>query len=129
MNDVTTASLLFAAVGLLYIAPGVPLFRGQVKPNSWYGCRTTKTLSDEKIWYVVNRVTGRDMIAAGIAVFGFGEPTRDRWIRTAFSSAPNKTSQPNSTYDTVEHCGIHRLPTGASHRTISTCRGSPGTRR
>lgn len=25
-------------------------------------------MSDEKIWYVVNRVTGRDMIAAGIAV-------------------------------------------------------------
>ena len=41
MNDVTTAS---------------------------FGCRTTKTLSDEKIWYLVNRVTGRDMIAAGIAV-------------------------------------------------------------
>jgi uncharacterized membrane protein len=68
MNDVTTASLLFAAVGFLFIALGIPLFRGQVKPNSWYGCRTTKTLSDEKIWYVVNRVTGRDMIAAGIAV-------------------------------------------------------------
>ena len=68
MNDVTTASLLFAAVGLLYIALGVPLFGGQVKPNAWYGCRTTKTMSDEKIWYAVNRVTGRDMIAAGIAV-------------------------------------------------------------
>ena len=68
MNDVTTASLLFAVVGLLYIALGVPLFRGQVKPNSWYGCRTRKTLSDEKIWYLVNRVTGRDMIAAGIVV-------------------------------------------------------------
>ena len=68
MNDVTTASLLFAAVGLLYITLGIPLLRGQVKPNNWSGCRTTKTLSNEKIWYAVNRVTGRDMIAAGIAV-------------------------------------------------------------
>ena len=68
MSDVTTASLLFAVVGLLFIALGIPLLRGQVKPNSWYGCRTTKTLSNEKIWYAVNRVTGRDMIAAGIAV-------------------------------------------------------------
>ncbi len=67
MNDVTTASLLFAAVGFLFIALGIPLFRGQVKPNDWYGCRTTKTMSNEKI-YAVNRVTGRDMIAAGIAV-------------------------------------------------------------
>lgn len=68
MNDVTTASILFAGVGLLYIALGIPLLRGQVKPNGWYGCRTTKTLSNEKIWYAVNRITGRDMIAAGIAV-------------------------------------------------------------
>jgi hypothetical protein len=52
MNDVTTSSLLFAAVGLLYIALGIPLYRGHVKPNSWYGCRTAKTLSNEKIWYV-----------------------------------------------------------------------------
>jgi uncharacterized membrane protein len=68
MNDVTTASLLFAAVGLLSISLGVPLFRGRVKTNSWYCSRTTKTLSDKNIWYAVNRVTGRDMIAAGIAV-------------------------------------------------------------
>ena len=68
MNDVTIASLLFAAAGLLYIALGFPLFQGRVRPNWWYGCRTTKTLSDETIWYAVNRVTGRDLIAAGIAV-------------------------------------------------------------
>jgi uncharacterized membrane protein len=67
MNDVTTAALLFSGVGVLFIALGIPLFRGRVRPNAWYGCRTTKTLSDEKIWYAVNRVTGRDMIAAGIA--------------------------------------------------------------
>ena len=68
MNDVTTASLLFAGVGLLYIALGIPLFRGQVKPNAWYGYRTTKTMSDQKVWYAVNRIAGRDMIAAGTAV-------------------------------------------------------------
>ena len=67
MNDVATASFLFAAVGFVFIALGIPLFRGQVKPNAWYGCRTTKTMSNERIWYAVNRITGRDMIAAGIA--------------------------------------------------------------
>lgn len=56
MNDVTTASLLFAAVGgLSYIALGILLFRGRVKLNGFYGCRTTKTMSNEKIWYAVNR--------------------------------------------------------------------------
>lgn len=68
MNDATTAALLFTAVGFIYIALGIPLFRGHVRPNYWYGCRTTKTLADERIWYAVNRVTGRDLLATGIAL-------------------------------------------------------------
>src|SRR5918998_4399100 len=68
MNEVVTAALLFTAVGLLFVGLGVPLLRGRVRPNSWYGCRTEKTLSDEKVWYAVNRVTGRDLVAGGIAL-------------------------------------------------------------
>jgi len=68
MNDIVVASILFTAVGLVLVGFGVPLLRGRVRPNSWYGCRTEKTLSDEKVWYAVNRVTGRDLVAGGIAV-------------------------------------------------------------
>ena len=68
MTEFVTAALLFTAVGLLLVGLGVPLLRGRVRPNSWYGCRTEKTLSDEKVWYAVNRVTGRDLVAAGIGV-------------------------------------------------------------
>ena len=68
MNEVVTAALLFTAVGLLLAGLGVPLLCGRVRPNSWYGCRSEKTLSDEKVWYAVNRVTGRDLVAAGAAV-------------------------------------------------------------
>ncbi len=68
MSEITKATLLFTAVGLVFVGLGVPLLRGRVPPNPWYGCRTEKTLSDEKIWYAVNRVTGRDLIAAGVAV-------------------------------------------------------------
>jgi uncharacterized membrane protein len=68
MSEITKATLLFAVVGVVYIGLGIPLLRGQVRPNSWYGCRTKKTLSDEKIWYAVNRVTGRDLIIAGVLV-------------------------------------------------------------
>ena len=68
MSEVATAATIFTAAGVLFIALGIPLLRGRVRPNSWYGCRTSKTLSDEKVWYVVNRVTGRDLVAAGIAV-------------------------------------------------------------
>ena len=68
MSDTAIPSILFAVVGLLFIGLGIPLFRSKVRPNFWYGCRTTRTLTDEELWYAVNRVTGRDLIAAGIAL-------------------------------------------------------------
>ncbi len=66
MGEVVTAGLIFTAAGVVFIAFGIPLLRGRVPPNSWYGCRTEKTLSDEKVWYAVNRVTGRDLVGAGV---------------------------------------------------------------
>jgi di/tricarboxylate transporter len=68
MNEFVTAALIFTAVAIVFIALSIPLLRGRVRPNPWYGCRTEKTLSDEKVWYAVNRVTGRVLVAAGIAV-------------------------------------------------------------
>lgn len=68
MGEIAKAALIFTAAGTLFICLGVPLFLGRVRPNWWYGCRTEKTLSDEKVWYAVNRVTGRDLTAGGIAL-------------------------------------------------------------
>lgn len=68
MTEITAAALLFMLVGVLYIGLGIPLLQGRIPPNRFYGARTRKTLSDEKIWYAVNRVTGRDLIIGGIAV-------------------------------------------------------------
>jgi uncharacterized membrane protein len=67
-SEIIKATLLFSAVGVLYIGLGIPLLLRRVPPNSWYGCRTQTTLSNEEIWYDVNRVTGRDLIITGIAV-------------------------------------------------------------
>ena len=68
MTEVVKAATIFTAAGVVFIAFGVPLLRGRVRPNMWYGCRTEKTLSNEKVWYAVNRVTGRDLTAGGIAL-------------------------------------------------------------
>ena len=68
MNEVAWFSLLFAAVGLLMIRLGVPLMRGKVPPNSLYGCRTERTLSDPKLWYEANRSSGRDFLISGVVV-------------------------------------------------------------
>lgn len=68
MTESVGLALLFVALGALFIGLGVPLARGRVPPNDWYGCRTRATLSNEQVWYAVNRVTGRDMIAGGVLI-------------------------------------------------------------
>lgn len=68
MSENTIAAIGFSLIGVLYIGLGLPLLRGRIRPNRWYGCRTKKTLSDERIWFAVNRVTGRDLIIGGISL-------------------------------------------------------------
>jgi uncharacterized membrane protein len=67
MTENVGIPLVFVAVGVVFVAGGIPLWRGRVRPNFWYGCRTQRTLSDERVWYAVNRVTGRDLIVGGAA--------------------------------------------------------------
>ena len=66
--------LLFVAETILFIVISVPLMQGRVKPNSIYGVRTAKTLSDENIWYRSNAYGGRLLFRTGfiqlIAVVG-----------------------------------------------------------
>jgi uncharacterized membrane protein len=56
----------FVGMGLLLIALSAPLIRRRVKPNRWYGFRTAKTLSDERIWYDANAYAGRKLSFAGV---------------------------------------------------------------
>jgi len=69
MNEATMFSILFALVGLLFVGISIPLILGKVPPNSFYGCRTTKTLSDPKIWYAANRMSGKDFLISGLLIF------------------------------------------------------------
>jgi uncharacterized membrane protein len=63
--NTTTVYALFGLTGLVLIAVSVPMLLGRVPPNLWYGFRTSKTLSDERIWYEANRLSGRAGIVAG----------------------------------------------------------------
>ena len=60
--------LLFACQGLLFIILGIPLSLDKIAPNGFYGFRTSKTLSDPKIWYAVNRIAGIDLCIAGVVI-------------------------------------------------------------
>jgi len=58
--------LFFVAETVLLVAMSVPLMQGRVKPNSIYGVRTAKTLSDESIWYRSNAYGGRLLFRTGL---------------------------------------------------------------
>jgi uncharacterized membrane protein len=67
-NQATLYSLAFCGVGLLFIVLSIPLIQKRVPPNSFYGFRTTKSLSDSKIWYEINRLSGIDLLLAGALI-------------------------------------------------------------
>jgi uncharacterized membrane protein len=68
MTEVANYSILFAVTGLILIGISIPLIMRKVPPNSFYGCRTRKTLSDPKIWYEANHISGKDFCIAGLVV-------------------------------------------------------------
>ncbi|HEX3279720.1 MAG TPA: SdpI family protein [Pyrinomonadaceae bacterium] len=41
----------------------------KVPPNSFYGCRTRKALSNQTIWYEVNHIAGKDFCIVGAVIF------------------------------------------------------------
>ena len=60
--------IMFGIIGILYIVLGVPLALGKIPPNGGYGFRTPRTLSDPRIWYEANRISGYDIVIAGVAI-------------------------------------------------------------
>ena len=68
MSQVTVTCLMFALVGMLFVGLSIPLIRNRVPPNRYYGFRTRRTLSDPKIWYEVNHISGKDLFVAGLII-------------------------------------------------------------
>ena len=76
----TPLILSFAGLGLLYMLLSIPMIMRRVKRNPWYGFRTPKTLSSDRIWYAANEHSGRMLFFTGfitllasilLAPFGF----------------------------------------------------------
>jgi len=57
-----------AGSGVLIIILAIPMILQRVRPNGWYGFRTRKTLSDEKIWYSANEYAGKALLLAGAVI-------------------------------------------------------------
>ena len=68
MADPKLILSLYVAGASILALMGLPLQRGWLPPNRWYGFRTSETLADRNLWYAVNKVTGFWLIATGLAV-------------------------------------------------------------
>ncbi len=57
---------------LLVGALAVPLVRGRVAPNRWYGARWRRAFESEELWYAINRHAGRRLLvwSAVVALVG-----------------------------------------------------------
>ncbi len=59
----------FAIPALIIFIIAVPLVFGLIPRNRFYGFRTARTLSDDRIWYAVNRLGGI-AIMVGSCLYG-----------------------------------------------------------
>lgn len=53
---------VYVAIGLLVIGLSVPLLRGKVGMNRWYGVRLPKSYTSEANWLAMNRYGARQML-------------------------------------------------------------------
>jgi hypothetical protein len=59
-------TILYGLIGLLLIGLSIPLMRGKVPPNSWYGFRIRLTLDNPEIWYPMNAWAARRLLVVGL---------------------------------------------------------------
>lgn len=63
-----TLTIVFIASGLLMIGLAIPMIRGNVTPNHWYGFRVKRTVEDPQIWYPANTYAGKLMVVYGVVL-------------------------------------------------------------
>lgn len=88
MTETQFGAIVFLLTGAVFVATGLPLLLGRVRPNLWYGCRTERTLSDEALWYRANRTLGRGLVLVGALgslfataiYFLFSGTASDAWV-------------------------------------------------
>ena len=65
----TMTSQPFAVPALLLFIAAIPLLFGLIPRNRFYGVRTQRTLSGDRVWYPVNRLAAATLMM-GSAVYG-----------------------------------------------------------
>ena len=63
--SMTGTAVLFIVSGFLLMLAGIPMRRGKVKPNAWYGFRLPITQKSDEMWYPTNAYAGKGLVVVG----------------------------------------------------------------
>ena len=66
------AAVTNIACGALLIAVSIPLLKGWIRMNRWYGFRFKKSFQSEEDWYAVNGYGAKKLIAWSILLILIG---------------------------------------------------------
>jgi uncharacterized membrane protein len=69
-NIILGVTLIFSGASLALLC--VPLLRGAVKPNPFYGMRFPKSFESEENWFKINRYGARQFIMWSMGLIGLG---------------------------------------------------------
>ena len=61
-------ALAYMATGIMFCLISVPLIKGRVPRNRWYGMRVPKTLRSDSVWYPVNAYSGKCLYVSGLLI-------------------------------------------------------------
>ena len=56
------------ACGLIFVVMSIPLLKGAIKMNHWYGFRIGKAFESEENWYKINRYGAQRFIIWSVAI-------------------------------------------------------------
>jgi uncharacterized membrane protein len=76
----------FLIPSIVFLIISIPMVIGKIPRNRFYGIRTRKTLSDERVWYAANRFGGWLFITSSLIYLGIatlvpysGDSTSINW--------------------------------------------------
>jgi hypothetical protein len=64
--------MMYVLIGLILIAISIPLKKGNVAMNHFYGVRLRKSFTSEKNWYLMNTYGGRQLMAWSAVILVLG---------------------------------------------------------
>lgn len=59
-------AVLFILSGLLMIVLAIPMIKGKIKRNTWYGFRLPITQKSDEMWYPSNVYAGKGLVVFGL---------------------------------------------------------------